>query len=169
MKKLFLLSMLMLALVSCQNDVEFNNPSFEAKKDGVFWRAVDARAALTNDGLVIQAFSSKEVVTLTTISATPQTYPLGTSAPNIASYELTDGKGSIIYSTGDDIGEGEIVIEEFDAVNKTVTGTFKFNAENIEDNPIGGPVLNYQYGTFYKIPVTINLTSPVTNPATQTN
>lgn len=48
---------------------------------------------------------------------------------------------------------GEIKITEYDNVNMTVTGKFKFNAVNTNDNPFGGPVLNFQYGEFYKVPI----------------
>lgn len=48
---------------------------------------------------------------------------------------------------------GEIKITEYDNVNFTVSGKFKFNAANANDNPFGGPILNFQYGEFYKIPI----------------
>lgn len=48
---------------------------------------------------------------------------------------------------------GEIKIIDYDNVNFTVTGEFKFNAVNVDNNPLGGAVLNYQYGAFYKVPV----------------
>lgn len=48
---------------------------------------------------------------------------------------------------------GEIIISDYDNINMTVTGEFKFNAISIDTNPFGGPVINFQYGDFYKIPV----------------
>lgn len=48
---------------------------------------------------------------------------------------------------------GEIQITEFDNENMTVSGKFKFNAANANNNPFGGPILNFQYGEFYKIPI----------------
>ena len=48
---------------------------------------------------------------------------------------------------------GEINITEYDDVNKTVSGTFKFNAANSNGSPFGGPILNFQHGEFYKIPI----------------
>jgi hypothetical protein len=48
---------------------------------------------------------------------------------------------------------GEIIITEYDSVNGTVSGKFKFNAANLDNNPFGGPILNFQYGEFYKIPI----------------
>ncbi len=48
---------------------------------------------------------------------------------------------------------GEIIIENYDQENFTISGTFKFNAANANGSPFGGPILNFQYGEFYKIPI----------------
>jgi hypothetical protein len=165
MKKQFLYLFLFITFISCSTDVKFNNPAFEGQKDNVFWRAVDAKASIGSGGsLTIQAYTRNEVLTLKTTSANPGTYFLGTSDANTASYVLTDEAGTITFSTGMGIGEGEIVITEYDAINNTITGTFKFNAENIYNNPLAGPILNFQYGHFYKIAVgalnSINTTAP---------
>ncbi|HNP33095.1 MAG TPA: DUF6252 family protein [Flavobacterium sp.] len=48
---------------------------------------------------------------------------------------------------------GQIQITEYDATNATVSGKFKFNAANSNGSPFGGPILNFQYGEFYKIPI----------------
>jgi hypothetical protein len=48
---------------------------------------------------------------------------------------------------------GEIEITDFDDVNMTVTGKFKFNAISTNDNPFAAEVVNYQYGEFYKIQI----------------
>jgi hypothetical protein len=39
------------------------------------------------------------------------------------------------------------VITEYDTVNNTISGTFKFNLENIFNNPLSG-ALNFQQGVF---------------------
>jgi hypothetical protein len=154
MKKQFLYLFLFFAFISCQEEVKFNNPSFEGQKDNVFWRAVDSKAVLANDGsLCIEGYTAKEKLTLKTTSTTPQIYPLGTNTSTTATYVLTTGSDTITFATGFEIGEGQIVIEEYDSVNSTISGTFKFNAENIDSNPLAGPVLNFQYGRFYKIPI----------------
>ncbi|TDD94569.1 DUF6252 family protein [Flavobacterium cellulosilyticum] len=156
MKYFFLYSLLFLAFISCQDDVKFNNPAFEGQKDNVFWRAVDAKAFLSKSGsLSIEAYTRNEKVTLKTTSTILQTYILGTSTSNMATYVLTDSSGTITFATGTGRGSGQIVIDEYDTVNKTVTGTFKFNAENVFNNPLAGPILNFQYGHFYKVPVTV--------------
>jgi len=154
MKKYFLFALVLFSLISCEENVKFNNPAFQAMKDNVFWRAVQSTATIAPGGiLTIDAYTVNEKVTLKTGSAISQTYPLGTGTSNTATYVLTDAKVSITFSTGNGIGNGEIVITEYDAVNNTVSGTFKFNLENIFDNPLVGPTLNFQQGVFYKVPV----------------
>ena len=155
MKKQLLYIFLLFAFISCTDNVKFNSPSFQGQKDNVFWRAIDSKAILAANGsLSIEGYTRNEKLILKTTSTIAQTYMLGTSTSKMATYVLTDASGTITFSTGTGIGDGEIVIEEYDAVNKTVTGTFKFNAENIYNNPLAGPILNFQYGKFYKVPVT---------------
>jgi hypothetical protein len=164
MKKQFLYLFLFFAFISCSDNVKFNNPTFEGQKDNVFWRAIDAKASIGSGGsLIIEAYTRNEVVTLKATTANPGTYFLGTSDLNTASYVLKDATGTITFTTGVGIGEGQIVITEYDAVNNTVTGTFKFNAENINNNPLAGPILNFQYGHFYKIPITVSSGNVVTS------
>ncbi len=154
MKKQFLNIILLFAFVCCQDNVKFNNPSFQGMKDNVFWRAVDSKATLAANGsLSIEGFTRNETLTLKTTSTKPGNYFLGTYALNSATYVLTDSSGTITFYAGLITGEGQLVITEYDAVNKTVSGTFKFNAVNTSSNPLAGPNLNFQYGIFYKVPV----------------
>lgn len=46
---------------------------------------------------------------------------------------------------------GQIKISEYNSLEGTITGSFRFNAKNVEDNPIGESTLNFQEGVFYKI------------------
>jgi hypothetical protein len=48
---------------------------------------------------------------------------------------------------------GEIEITDYDNINMTVSGTFKFNAVNVDNNPFGAAVVNFQYGEFYQVPI----------------
>jgi hypothetical protein len=147
MRKFILLVIALLPFISCQEDVKFNNPSFQGLRDNVFWRAVDARATIGSGGkLSIKAYTANEVVTLNTSATKPQTYVLGTSVLNSVLYVVEDIEGSIAYATGSGFGDGEIKITEYDAVNKTVSGSFRFNAKNTSNNPLGGPSLNFQQG-----------------------
>jgi len=163
MKKQFLYIIVLFAFVSCQEDVKFNNPSFQGQKDNVFWRAVDSKATLVGGILTIEGYTRNDKLTLKIPSPTTLvspgdknsyvTYFLGTSTTKTATYVLTDATSSMItFSTGLGIGDGQIVITGYDGVNKIVSGTFKFNAKNVNNNPLAGPTLNFQYGNFY-IPV----------------
>jgi hypothetical protein len=164
MKKHFLFIVLLFAYISCQDNVKFNNPTFEGQKDNVFWRAIDSRAILAANGsLSIEGYTRNEKLTLKTTSITPGTYILGIDNLNTSTYVIKDANGTITFSTGIGIGDGQIVIEEYDAVNKTVTGKFKFNALNINNNPLAGPNLNFQYGHFYKVPVLLTIATGTTS------
>jgi len=143
---------LLFFIISCQDDVKFNNPAFEGQKDNVFWRAVDSKATLSGGSLTIEGFTSTEKVSLKTNSTILGPYPLGTGIENTATYVLTDANGSITFSTGNGKGNGEIIIEKYE--NNTITGTFKFNAVNVNNIPPDKPTINFHYGHFYKVPVT---------------
>jgi hypothetical protein len=80
---------------------------------------------------------------------------LGSSNSKTAVYVVNQGNSEIKYTTGIDIGNGEIIITEYDSENNTISGTFKFNAENVDDNSSADPVLNFQQGVFYKVPVSV--------------
>jgi hypothetical protein len=148
MKKKFLFIILLCALISCQDNVTFNSPAFQAQKDNVLWRAVDYKATRSSGSLTIQGFTSNETVTLKTNSPNLGTYVLGINVLNTATYSITDTSGTITYTAGNGVGEGQIVITDYDTVDKTVTGTFKFKAVN---NSLINPNLNFQYGNFYKV------------------
>ena len=167
MKKLVPYFILLFAFISCQDDVKFNNPAFEGQKDNVFWRAIDSKAILAANGsLSIEGYTRNEKLILKTTSKNPGSYILGINNLNTATYVLEGVSPKIIFMTGIDIGNGEIVIEEYDAVNNTVTGTFKFKAVNVNNNPLAGPFLNFQYGHFYKTPISTSTSLITLHPGT---
>lgn len=154
MKKIFLLLLVLAAFSSCSENITRNNPSVQGLKDDVLWRAGGSSATIgTNGELTITAAYQFETLVLKTTATAPQVYPLGTSVSKQATFIYSNGSQELTYSTGIDQGDGQIVIQEYDAVNNTVTGTFRFNAVNMDENPLGGPTLNFQSGVFYKVPV----------------
>lgn len=158
MKKHFLFLIVLFTLFSCQEDVKFNNPAFQGMKDNVFWRAVQTKATVYSGGdLLIEAYTATEVFTLKTNTIAAGTYYIGANATTVATYDYRDPltKESITFSSGFNVGNGQIVIAEYDPVGMTISGTFKCNLVNTFDNPLAGPTLNFQYGVFYKIPVTL--------------
>lgn len=248
MKKLLFLIASIALFCSCQNDVQFNNPGFQAYRDGVLFRGIDVKAyKSTNGELTLVALAQDEELNLDVASANVGTYYFGTNNPatkafynssfdnvelsyatNVISgpvatmyptmsiggtgyvsdciltdpvnltyacnnsHQTTGGSGSGLtlsvianssgvvtsvkvaspgngYKSGDIItivgggndakikvlnvqgSNGQVVITE--NTGDTVSGNFKFNAINVTNNPLGGDMVNFQYGTFYKVPV----------------
>lgn len=148
MKKIFSIVAFLLVFLSCQQEIKTSTPSFQAEKDNVFWRAKDAKVKYNSDGsITISAYSSYEIVTLRLPSPDPGTYTLGTNAVAYATYTYTLNGVTNHYETGENIGNGQVIIKPSTAPG-TFTGTFRFNAENEE-----GEVINYNKGVFYQIPV----------------
>lgn len=88
MKKIITLFLVSIALTSCQEDLKFSNPGFQALKDDVLWKSNDARAYISETGkLTIDAYTEYEKVTLNTASTNVGKYVLGTTnTNNFASY-----------------------------------------------------------------------------------
>lgn len=150
MKKLFSIIVILIAFSSCQEEVKFNDPGFQAFRDDILFKGIDVRAYKSSTGaLRIVALAQEEEVELITTSSNTGSYPLGTSISNVATYTNTRDGNEIFYTTGNDIGNGEIKIT--DNADNTITGSFKFNARNVFNNPLGGELVNFQYGAFYRI------------------
>ena len=102
MKKIVSLFAIVVAFSSCQEDLQTNNPAFQAKQNDVYWRANDARVSIDEDGkMVITAYSQFETVTLETASTDPGIYVLGTTnQENFATYSNDVDGFSDYYDTG---------------------------------------------------------------------
>ncbi|MGA9637337.1 DUF6252 family protein [Flavobacterium sp.] len=154
MKKYFLFCVFLLCLNSCEENIKFNNPSFQGVKNNVFWRAVATTATVkTNGSLTIIAYTSNEEITLKTNATILKTYELGIDDINTITYSQTGTATKLNYATGTGKGDGQIIITEYDSTNKTISGTFRFNAPNTDADSPTEPILNFQEGVFYKIPV----------------
>lgn len=159
MKNFFSLLALVFLFISCEEDVVLNSPSVQGRLENSFWRAIDSDAVLQpSGGLVITAKARLQTMTLRVPSRNIGTYVLGQSQSRAASFVFNYDNSELFYSTGvttdeDYQGDGEIKITEFDAVNGTVSGSFRFNAVNMANNPLGGEILNFNQGVFYKVPV----------------
>ena len=234
---------------SCTTDVKFNNPGFQAYRDGSLFRALDVKAtkSISTGDLSFVALAQDEKVELNISNSNVGTYYFGTNdlftnaaysstfnglalsyrtniiygpVAKMYSYMVNEGTGytsdcnlvngvyvcgnshattstgtgsgltlSVIanaaghvtsvkvaspgtgYKTGDVItilggganakiavlsvegSNGEVNITE--NTGDAVSGNFKFNAVNISGNPLGGEQVNFQYGTFYKVPVQV--------------
>jgi hypothetical protein len=54
------------------------------------------------------------------------------------------------FPTGMNSDDGQIEITEYDDVNSTIIGTFKFNAKNESKDPLASPNINFEQGVFIK-------------------
>ena len=159
MKKIFLAVVAVFALGSCTEDVRRNDPALQGLKDGHDWRAGGFSAHRESGGaLVISGANQYEALTLELPSANEGTYVLGNSESRKVTFEISRPGAERTFSTGTNRGDGQIVVTEYNEVLQTVTGTFRFNAvdENspTPEDPDNDDVLNFQYGIFYRIPVT---------------
>ena len=101
MKRILSLLIIVLVCSSCQEDVKFNTPGFQAQKDDVFWRAIDARAYVSETGtLTIEALNQNETLLLKANSVNVGKYVLGTTnANNAATYSSNFNDVELEYAT----------------------------------------------------------------------
>ena len=156
MKKIVSLLILVLAFTSCEESVTFNNPSVQGLMDNVIWRAIDFRATVDiNGALNIEGYTQNQVLTIRIPSRNVGVYNLGENSARSATFTTELNGIELLYTTGVNIGgDGQIVINSYDSASGTISGTFRFNAVNINNNPLGGEILNFQKGVFYNLKVT---------------
>ncbi|HLT49653.1 MAG TPA: DUF6252 family protein [Aequorivita sp.] len=124
MKNILFVLFAALSLISCE-DIETNDVALQANVDNNFYKSTDARAALNEDGsLTIQGFTDEESLTLHVSRLAEGNFTIAEGLPNYAIYE---GIGGSIYTTRPN-GEGVVTISEVNEANKTLSGTFNFNA-----------------------------------------
>ncbi|SHF95766.1 DUF6252 family protein [Flavobacterium defluvii] len=158
MKKYFYFLSFLFLLISCTEDVKFNNPAFQTLKNNVFWRSQAYKAHFgTNGILVIEGSLGYEKIILQTASSSEQTFILGVNDVSKATYKNTLPAESASFSTGTNKGSGQIVITDYDTDASTISGTFKFTAVNDDESNIENPKVNFTEGVFYKIPIEGNV------------
>ena len=156
MRRFFSVIMLVFVLVSCEDEVKFNNPAVQGLKNNELWRATLFSAIQAPDGsLTIEAYQKNDILTLKTVSIEVNTYSLGIDSFNKVTLLQKESDGTSVFSTGQNRGDGQIVITELDAVNHTVTGEFYVNAKNESTDPLAVQNINFKKGIFYKVPITI--------------
>jgi len=124
MKKFLFVLLATLSLISCE-DTQTNELALQAKVDDRLYASADARAALNEDGsLTIQGFNDEESMTIQLSRLGEGNFSIGQGSANYAVYEDMGGN---IYTTNPN-GEGVVTISELNETNKTLSGTFNFNA-----------------------------------------
>lgn len=160
MKKFLALLFTMSIIMSCATDVKFNNPGFQALKENFSWQSSLTIVKIVNGNMVITALKDLETVTLTfpapatsIVGTAPKTFKFGILDQPSASYSSEENGVLLQYATAKDIGDGEIVINEYNISTKQLSGTFRFNAK-YKGTTINIPTnINFQRGNFYKIEV----------------
>ncbi|MFL0353492.1 DUF6252 family protein [Xanthomarina sp. GH4-25] len=165
MKKLFVLTLTLLTVLSCGDDIEFNSPAMQGKKDGANWKALSYSADIDYGGFIIEGIDNFGTVQLITSSDSRGTFELGEGNSSEAIY--IDDQG-LVYSTANNPdpsislypADGQIVVDDIDNGDpKSILGTFWFNAYT-ED---GLQVVNFSKGIFYKVPLLGGLVSNGSN------
>lgn len=124
MKNLVIIIFAALTLISCE-DHQVNEVALQAKVDNRLYTSNDARAAVNEDGsLTIQGFTEEESITLQLSRLGEGNFEIGEGRANSAVFVDMGGN---IYTTNPD-GEGTVTISELNEANKTISGTFNFNA-----------------------------------------
>lgn len=171
MKRIVSLLIILAVFASCETDVSTNTPAFQGRKDNFMWRAQDYTAIYNplDSTLVLSAYKGLELVRLsaypviitgngTTATFEDATFELGVNDINTAYYSFADNGQELEYATGEEIGNGELVLAT--TVNQkpgTISGTFRFNAEYFGDVAGAPESVNYQNGVFYEIPLTFGV------------
>jgi hypothetical protein len=163
MKKILSYIIVLLAFVSCGEDISVNDTAvFQGVKDNATWIGGNAVATIeVGNRMSIKAVTLNESVTLripkpaTLVDPRKEnsfiTHVFGTTTTIKATYILTAESDIFTYETAIGVGDGEIVIKEYDG--NVISGTFRFNAENIDPESTAQEIVNMQNGVFYRVPV----------------
>ena len=168
MKKYFLFALMAFSLVSCEEELTVNTPTFEAMKSYDFWRATKLTANVDNGNLVIVGATDSENVTLFIHNyESGKEYELGTTNHHVATYSKTEKDVVYLYSTSSSTGKGYI---KLDPVEKQVPGTISgtFMAEMVPVDPAlvlpETPSVNLNKGVFFRIPLVTPPVAETPNP-----
>ena len=159
MKKLILLSFVLLTVFSCGDEVQFNSPAFQGDLEQQIWRANGFSASIDANGfLTITGTRNGETINLKVPSVVERTFTVGDVNTIEAQYD--NGFGAF-YSTNNNPEPnpdpanpvnpeyGQIIIDEIDIVRGTLTGTFSFGAFDAS----GLNSIAVTRGVFYRVPI----------------
>jgi len=153
MKKFVVLVITLLTVVSCGDELEFNTPAIQGKKDGVLWRAAYYDVSFnSNNRIVMSGGSGYETITFTVPNIELGAKWLGRGSSSKAEFEDANG---IRYSTNSLPDpefqlyppDGEIVITKVTA--SSISGRFRFNAFSNS----GFETVNFSQGVFFDVPI----------------
>ena len=155
MKKLNVVLIVILTMLSCSDEIRFNSPAMQANKNNELWRSDFFAADIDNGGFVIEGRNSGEIIQLITTTDSRGTFNLDLNSDNVAVFVAADGttystKNAPDPSLGTYPTSGEIIVEDIDNDDpKNLYGTFWFYAYTAD----GLKVINFNKGVFYKVPL----------------
>jgi hypothetical protein len=160
MKKIGILFFASVIMLSCATDVKFNNPGFVALKENFSWQSTFTTATVANGELILTGNKDLETVTLKVpaptsaiVSTAPKVYTFGVLDQPSAQYSSNENGVLLEYKTARNLGDGELVINEYNPSTKQISGTFRFNAKFTGADATIPKNINFQRGNYYKIEV----------------
>ncbi|MGJ5642628.1 DUF6252 family protein [Formosa sp. S-31] len=163
MKLKLSLFLVVVFFVGCGDQLEFNNPALEARKDDVLWKSESREAITGTNILTIKGYLENETITLKILVPYEGVYPLGVESTTVAYFNDGETEYSTAFNPVDDPeteenesliypAEGEIVIDEINSLQGYVSGSFWFRAY---DN-LGEQAVNFSQGVFYEVSTLID-------------
>ncbi|MBT8260492.1 MAG: hypothetical protein HKO92_06680 [Flavobacteriaceae bacterium] len=155
MQRFIVLILVVFLTLSCGDDVQFNDPAFQANKGGEYWKALFYASDIDFGGFLVEGGNNIETVQLFTFNDTRGTFELGGDSENVAIFRDANG---IVYSTANQPdpslsvypADGQIIVDDISNTDpKTIRGTFWFNAYTAD----GLQYINFNEGVFYNIPL----------------
>lgn len=145
-KQFLLLSFALFALTACEDNLEDDNiPAIQAVRNGDFFKSTQMVAVSNADGSVtITGLNRVERLEFNLESPTAGTYPLGSGAPNEATYTLNN---TDVFSTNTGLGNGQVVLSAGSPAG-TLTGTFSF----VSYLPMNADSLYMRRGVIFQVP-----------------
>lgn len=167
MKRFLGIVALVFAFASCESDVKFNTPGFQAQRlatlnDTVatptyeYWKANDFTATVNKGAIIIKGTDEETTLELYVDSYEfGVKYDLGVLEGNKARMLFLDEDGNylpgLLYETDGDSGTGYIHFSNVDQqVPGTISGSFNVTVVN-PNNPLDK--ITYNKGVFYQIPL----------------
>ena len=155
MKKIIVIVALALGFgfTGCEDDVKFNNPSFQAQRNYKLWRAKNSVAEVKDGSLRIYGTDGVESLVMTIPSYSfGQTYEFGTSTTNVATYRIVDEDETYVYKTGFNLGGGYLILDPVEKqVPGFISGRFLVKASRTVATFV--EEIKVDQGVFYRIPL----------------
>lgn len=152
MKRLIVLVLTVLITWSCSDEIKFNTPAVQGRKDGVLWRATSYDVSFNSGGrIVITGSNNIETISFTVPNIEVDSYWLGRGSSSKAEFVDSDGIRFSTNSVPDPSlslypADGELIINQI--TETTLSGKFRFNAYSND----GLETVNFSQGVLFDVP-----------------